>query len=168
MGETAFGNGAGSNDIGIINESQANPNSHINGYGRVDGDRAFIAKCYAGFYIFKKLSIGISLKYRDGNPFAFINYKKRYDQYILYYETIKAEDKKGQKGGPREDYLADISLRLNYFFKLFNKDAFLSLSLFNILDVGYELSEYVFSGGDRDAMELNIPSSIRLSFSIKL
>ena len=168
MGETAFGNGAGSNDIGIINESQANPNSHINGYGRVDGDRAFVAKCYAGFYISRKLSIGISLKYRDGDPFAFINYKEKYNQYILYYETIKAEDKKGQKGGPREDYLADISLRLNYFFKLFNKDAVLSFSIFNILDVGYELSEYVFSGGDRDAMELHIPSSIRLSFSIKL
>jgi len=168
MGETAFGNGAGSNDIGIINESQANPNSHINGYGRVDGDRAFVAKCYTGFYISRKLSIGISLKYRDGDPFAFINYKEKYDQYILYYETIKAEDKKGQKGGPREDCLTDISLRLNYFFKLFNKDAVLSFSIFNILDVGYELSEYVFSGGDRDAMELHIPSSIRLSFSIKL
>jgi len=168
MGETAFGNGAGSNDIGIINESQANPNSHINGYGRVDGDRAFVAKCYAGFYIFKKLSMGISLKYRDGDPFAFINYKEKYNQYILYYKTIKAEDKKGKKGGPREDCLTDISLRLNYYFKFFGKDAFLSLSLFNILDVGYELSEYVFSGGDRDAMELHIPSSIRLSFSIKL
>jgi len=36
------------------------------------------------------------------------------------------------------------------------------------LDVGYELSEYVFSGGSRDAMELALPRSLRLTFSIDL
>ncbi len=60
--------------------------------------------------------------------------------------------------------MADVSLKLNYRFKLMNRDAFLSLSMFNILDFGAELSEYVFSGGTRDALELQIPRSVRLTF----
>jgi hypothetical protein len=168
MGYTAFGNGAGTSDIGVVDESQANPNSWINGYGRLDGDRAFVSRLYFGVYLFKNFFMGMGLKYRDGNPFAFIDSEYKHDQWVLAYHTIKAEDEKGVKGGPREDYLGDISVQFNYSFKLFNKDSKLSLSFYNILDTGYELSEYVFSGGDRDAMELNIPTSIRLTFMMRI
>jgi hypothetical protein len=163
MGDTAFGNGPGSNDIGILDESQANPNSWINGFGRLDGDRGFVAKSYFGYYLTKKLFMAVSLKYRDGNPFAFFNTLSRYDQRIFYYQTIKAENEKGVKGGPREDYIFDVSLKLSYPFKLLNRNAVVSLSAFNLLDFGAELSEYVFSGGTRDAIELQIPRSIRLT-----
>jgi hypothetical protein len=37
MGTTMFGNGPGASDHGLIHESQANPNSWINGHGRLDG-----------------------------------------------------------------------------------------------------------------------------------
>jgi hypothetical protein len=164
MGVTAFGNGPASNDIGILDESQANPNSWINGFGRNDGDRGFVSKCYLGYYLGKKLFLAVSLKYRDGNAFAFYNSLNQYEQQIIYYSTIKAEDEKGVKGGPREDYVADISVQLNYKFKLFNRDAVLRLSFFNLFDFGAELSEYVFSGGLRDAVELQIPRSMRLTF----
>jgi hypothetical protein len=166
MGHTAFGNGPGTSDIGVLDESQANPNSWINGYGRLDGDRAFVGRVYAGFHILKNLFLGCSLKYRDGTPFAFINSVYDYNQWVLFYSTIKAEDERGVKGGPREDYLSDMSIQLNYRFSLFRKDACLSLAYHNILNAGYELSEYVFSGGSRDAAELNIPQSIRLTFTV--
>jgi len=168
MGYTAFGNGPGANDIGILSESQANPNSWINGYGRVDGDRAYVGKMYFGFYITKKLFIAASFKYRDGNPFAFINTRYDYDQRILYLDTIQAENEKGKKGGPREDFLSDISIKIKYNFKLFNWKTELYVSLFNLFDFGTELSEYVFSGGDRLAHELQIPRSLRMGLLIKL
>jgi len=164
MGDTAFGNGPASNDIGILDESQANPNSWINGYGRVDGDRGFVAKSYFGYYLAKNLFAAVSLKYRDGNPFAFFNTVYKNNQRIIYYKTIKAENEKGIKGGPREDYIGDLSLNFSYNFKLSSGEAVLSLSVFNILDIGAELSEYVFSGGARDAYELQLPRSIRLTF----
>ncbi|MCK4762063.1 MAG: hypothetical protein KAW12_07680 [Candidatus Aminicenantes bacterium] len=166
LGVTAFGNGPGSNDIGIISESMANPNSRINGFGRVDGDRAFLGKIYFGFYMTRNLFMGVSLKYRDGNPFAFIDSFYAHNQWALYYSTIQAEDEKGVKGGPREDFLSDVSIKLNYKFKLFDKDALLSLSIFNLLDLGHELSEYAFSGGSRYAAELHIPRSMRLTFAM--
>ena len=168
MGYTSFGNGPNSNDIGVLSESMANPNSWINGYGRVDGDRGFVSKLYFGYFLSKKLFLGVSIKYRDGDPFAFLNSEYNNDQWIIYYKTIQAEDERGIKGGPREDYVSDISLKLSYSFKLFKKNASLGLSFFNILDFGSEISEYVFSGGERYSLELQIPKSIRLNLSFEL
>ncbi len=168
LGNTAFGNGPATNDIGIIDESSANPNSWINSYGRVDGDRAFMGKLYAGFFVLKNLSLGISVKYRDGDPFAFINYANAHNQYAMYYTTIKALDEKGSGDGPREDYLADLSMKATYYFKLFGKESTVSLAVFNILDIGYEISEYAFDiNNKRYPNELNMPRSMRLTFSMK-
>jgi hypothetical protein len=168
MGYTTFGNGPGANDIGILDEAQANPNSWINGYGRVDGDRAYVGKMYFGFYVLKNLFLGANLKYRDGTPFAFINTVQAYEQRVFYLQTIQAENWKGIKGGPRRDYLSDVSIKIRYFFKLFNWDAEIHFTLFNLFDFGSELSEYVFSGGTRLANELQIPRSLRVGLQIKL
>ncbi len=168
MGYTSFGNGANSNDIGILSENMADPNTWLNGFGRVDGDRGFVSKVYFGYYLSKRLFLGVSIKYRDGDPFAFLNNVYRNDQWVLYYSTIQAEDEKGIKGGPREDYVSDISLKLKYSFDFLGKKSGISLSFFNILDFGSELSEYVFSGGERYSTELQIPKSLRLSFFIEL
>jgi hypothetical protein len=167
MGYTAFGNGPGTNDFGILDESQANPNTWINGYGRVDGDRAYVGKLHFGFYPIKNLFLSVSLKYRDGNPFAFIGSHYAQNQWVFYLETIQAENKKGIKGGPREDFLSDVSVKLSYNFRALGCDVILFGSVFNMLDFGTELSEYVFSGGLRYSNELLIPRSVRAGFLIR-
>jgi hypothetical protein len=168
MGYTAFGNGPSANDTGILDESQANPNTWLNGYGRVDGGRAFTGKMYFGFYVTKGLFVSASLKYRDGNPFAFIDTYSYYGQRVLVLKTIQGEDERGIKGGPREDYVSDISLKVKYEFKMFGRDAEAFVSLHNLNDFGSELSEYVFSGGWRYANELQIPRSIRAGLAFRL
>jgi hypothetical protein len=166
MGNTSFGNGF-NNDTGIIDESMANPNSWLNGFGRLDGERGFVSKLNYGIFIFKNFSIGLNLKYRDGNPFTFMKMSNEHNQWVIYYKTIKGENKEGKKGGPREDYLADINLKFNYNINFSKINLNFSLSFFNILDVGYELSERVFTEEkDRLAAELQIPRSIRLSLAI--
>ncbi len=97
MGNTAFGNGPEANDIGVISESQAFPNTWINGFGRVDGDRAFVGKVFFGYYLSPRLFLSSSIKYRDGDPFAFINAFKRDGQWVITYQTIKAEDEHAQE-----------------------------------------------------------------------
>ncbi|MBN2400357.1 MAG: hypothetical protein JXI33_08485 [Candidatus Aminicenantes bacterium] len=169
MGYTAFGNGPTANDIGIISESQAFPNSWINGYGRVDGDRAFVGKLFFGYYLSRRLFFSASIKYRDGNPFAFFNAFKKNDQWIITYQTIQAEDEHGVKGGPREDCIWDFNFKLSYEFILFNKKGRLELSLFNLLDFGLELSENVFSDESRRlANELQLPRSLRLGVEFEI
>jgi hypothetical protein len=167
MGYTPFGNGLGANDFGILDESQANPNTRINGYGRVDGDRAFVGKLFFGLYLAKNLLLGMNLKYRDGTPFAFIGSYYAHDQWVFYLETIQAENKKGIKGGPRKDYLTDVSFKLSYGFRLFGGNVTLFGSVFNLLDFGSELSEYVFSGGKRYSNEMQIPRSVRAGIKIE-
>jgi len=168
MGTTAFGNGAGANDIGIIDESQADPNSQLYGYGRVDGDRAFVARIFFGRYLGRRLFVSGQIKYRDGDPFAFLNSVNRHGQWVISYESIKGEDEHGLKGGPREDCLWDVSFKISYFFSLGRRKATLDLSVFNLLDFGSELSENVFSGGFRYSNELQLPRSLRLGLTIDL
>ncbi len=161
MGYTAFGNGPVYNDIGYIDESMANPNTWINGYGRVDGDRAFVGRILFGIYLTKNLSLGANIKYRDGEPFAFIKYYIDNGRLALYYPHIQAEDERGVKGGPREDCIWDMSFKINYSLEFGKRKANVFISFFNILDVGAELSEYVFTPDRRDAVELQIPRSLR-------
>ncbi len=165
MGYTAFGNGPVYNDIGFLDESMADPNSWINGYGRVDGDRAFVGKIIFGFFLFKNLSIGGNIKYRDGDPFAFINYHINDGRLILYYPHIQAEDERGIKGGPREDCIWDMSFKINYFLNKGKRKINVFLSFFNLFDIGAELSEYVFTPDKRNAVELQIPRSLRFGIS---
>lgn len=167
MGRTAFGNGAGANDIGRLSESQADPNTLINAFGRLDGDRAFLGKIFFGFFLAKDLFLGADLKYRDGTPFAFIQTVRKHDQRVFYSQTIKAENELGIKGGPRKDYLSDVSVQLRYKFRLFQWQVEADLSVFNLLDFGSELSEYVFSGGWRYANELQIPRSFRVGLAVE-
>jgi hypothetical protein len=169
MGYTAFGNGPTANDIGIISESQAFPNSWINGFGRVDGDRAFVGKIFFGYYLSKRLFLSASIKYRDGNPFAFLKAFKKNDQWVITYQTIKAEDEHGVKGGPREDCLWDFNFKLSHEFFLFGKKGRLELSVFNLLDFGLELSENVFTAESRRlANELQLPRSLRLGVELEI
>jgi len=168
MGYTAFGNGPTANDIGIVSESQAFPNSWINGFGRVDGDRAFVGKVFFGYHLSKRLFLSGSIKYRDGDPFAFLNAYKKNDQWIITYQTIKAEDEHGVKGGPREDCIWDFNFKLSHEFSLFGIKGRLELAAFNLLDFGLELSENVFSGGARLANELQLPRSLRLGMVLEI
>jgi len=169
MGYTAFGNGPTANDIGIISESQAFPNSWINGFGRVDGDRAFVGKIFFGYTLSRRLFLSASIKYRDGNPFAFLNAFNKNGQWIITYQTIKAEDEHGIKGGPREDCIWDFNFKLSHEFSLFGKKGRLELSLFNLLDFGLELSENVFSDESRRlANELQLPRSLRLGVVLEI
>jgi hypothetical protein len=45
--------------------------------------------------------------------------------------------------------------------------AMLFVEAYNILDLGYELSENVTSGGRRDPNELHIPRSARFGLNIR-
>ncbi len=165
MGYTSFGNGI-ENDIGYLSEEMADPNTWINGFGRVDGDRAFVGKIFYVRRLFKGLNFGFTFKYRDGDPFAYILYKKVNGQLIYYYKTIIAENRYGVKGGPREDYMADFSLKLSYDFKKGKKTYSISFELFNVLDIGAELSENVFDDGGRYSIEKQLPRSGRITLRI--
>ncbi len=169
MGHAAFGNGPENNDVGVLSESQAFPNSWINGFGRLDGDRAFVGRIFFGRYLARRLFLGGSVKYRDGTPFAFLEAFQRHGQWVIAYRTIQGEDEHSRKGGPREDCIWDFNAKLGYDLRLFGRPARLELSGFNLLDFGGELSENAFSNDlQRMANELQLPRSLRLGLTLEL
>jgi hypothetical protein len=165
LGETPWGNGPVSNDYLALSEGSADPNGWYYNYGRLDGDRAFVAKLSYALYLSRRLTVGLSAKYRDGNPFAFLSADLIEDQLVMRHETLKAEDQKGNKLGPREDYVSEVNLRVNYRIPLLGGIGQIALEWHNLIDVGYELSEYVFNSSMRLPLELTIPRSLRLTLS---
>lgn len=167
MGVTPFGTGA-SNDAGLIDESQADPNTWRNGFGRLNGDRAFVSKVFFGWQPRPRLFVAASVRYRDGTPFAFIDTVRRFGQWVLTYRTIKAEDENGVKGGPRADCVWDANVQVNWRPALFRGRVALQAAFFNLLDFGSELTEYAFSPSTRQANELQLPRSLRLGVVVDL
>jgi hypothetical protein len=161
MGATAFGNGVES-DSGVIDESQANPNTWYNAFGRVNGDRAFVGKIYFGWRLNSRLFVASTIRYRDGQSFSFLDAYYRRMTWILLYNTIKGEDEHGVKGGPREDCVWDINAQVTWRLPLLKNRVSLWAAVYNIFDFGSELSENVFSGGSRLPNELQLPRSLRL------
>lgn len=129
MGITSFGNGPLTNDIGNVDFSMANPNTWINGYGRIDSDRAYVGKGVIAFKLFGILWNSFTIKYRDGQPFAFYDTYENtmtngLNQIALIYHTIQAENEIGLKGGPREDSL------WNFDYKLSIKDLVINIPVY--------------------------------------
>ncbi len=167
MAQTPFGNGP-SADVRSIGEAMADPNARTFAFGRVDGDRAFVAKLHGTWQLGRALSVAGSMRYRDGTPFAFLAVARSENGQALYYQTIKGEDEHGKKGGPREDCLWDLSLAVHWRFFLAGRSCRLSLQGFNLLDWGSELAEDVFAGNLRRALELDMPRSLRLLLEVDL
>lgn len=118
MAVTTFGNGFVTNDIGNIDFSMANPDTWINGYGRVDNDRAYVGKGVFGFKLFGFLWNSLTIKYRDGQSFAFYGIYENLmsdgnEQAALLYNSIQAENEIGLKGGPREDSLWNFDYKIS-------------------------------------------------------
>jgi len=169
MSRTAFGNGPGSNDMGVVDWSMANPNSNINGYGRTDADRAYVGKLAWGVQIIDRLWSTVTLRYRDGRPFAQMAINEQGGQAAFSYQTIRGETIAGKKGGPREDYLLNVNYELSYDFAIFCRaGARVALIVTNLFDLGHELSENVYANGTRQPLELEIPRNILLRLELPI
>ncbi|MEL6548331.1 MAG: hypothetical protein AAFQ82_27155, partial [Myxococcota bacterium] len=70
IGAATFGSFPDRNDPGILDENSANPNQRINQRGRFDQDRSFGVKLMTGIEPIERLRSSLSLRYRDGQPFA--------------------------------------------------------------------------------------------------
>lgn len=79
-GPSALGCGPGSNNIGILSETTANPNTHrvlenLQGkypaVSRYDQDRAYIARLAFAYNVNSHIELGANGSWTDGQPFAF-------------------------------------------------------------------------------------------------
>lgn len=169
-GTSALGNGPLHNDLGILSESSANPNTDYKIIGRYDQERAFVGHFLAAYRLNEKWSFSSTFKFKDGQPFSSFETKVVSDDNGNNQLAIRNNRTKGinpftQEFGSREDSFFNLEFRTNYRFNIGSHGAELQLLVYNMYDFGTELTEYIFTplAGERRAMSLNIPRGLMLT-----
>lgn len=173
-GISALGNGPLSNNIGVYSESSANPNSDYKLVGRLDQDRAYVARILLSYKLNKHLSFAMSGKFKDGQPFTSFNTTMTSDasgnnQLAIWNARTKGINPFTEDFGSRKDAFFNIDLRakLNGNISIYNYE--IELMVYNVYDFGTELAEYTFEPGNvnsRYALELNIPRGLMVTTKI--
>ncbi len=176
----ALGNGPASNNIGVLSESTANPNtrstlgntkSRYPGVGRLDQDKAYICRIYLAYNICKNFRFGITGRWTDGQPIVFFNTANGYDAYDNLQVAVRPGCSRGINPtdgdfGCRESAIFNIDFHAQGNWKIGNCPMSLNLQCYNIYDFGNCLTEYSFPEGIRGedrrghAMTLTIPRGI--------
>ncbi|MBN2039642.1 MAG: hypothetical protein JW864_06350 [Spirochaetes bacterium] len=152
-GYAPIGNGADYNDYAVITEDTASPNSRTNSTdGRLCSDRAYMGNILLAYKIRKDLSLGLTIKYRDGEPFT---------QFRIYTDSngmpVKVMDQtRGNwfnQGTGRYTFAWNIDLKLRYnpFFR--DKGIEFTLDIYNILGSSTEIIESNDPDDERLALE---------------
>ncbi len=180
-GLSTLGNGPLHNNVGVLSESSANPNTFLNTgndtseytyIGRLDQERAYVMRMFASYNVSEKFSLALNFKFKDGQPFSYIDWSESSDasgnrQVGLYPSTTRGINTLDGDFGTREDAFFNVDLRATYRTTLSRKPLEVQLSFYNLYDFGTELTEYVFDqdlSRSRYAMSLCIPRGAIISF----
>ncbi len=183
-GISTLGSGPLHNNIGALSQSSANPNtinvvrnseSEYSAVGRLDQDRAYVARIFASYKITDKFSMAINAKFKDGQPFSIyrteITSEGGNNQLAMIPVTSRGTNNADGNFGTREDAIFNIDLRLKYLATIAKKRCEIGAYCYNIYDFGNELTEYTFDqdiGGGRCAMSQTIPRGLIFSFKMDL
>ncbi len=183
-GISTLGNGPLHNNLGSLSESSANPNTYLvvedseskySAVGRLDQDRAYVARIFASYKVTDRLSVALNAKFKDGQPFSvyYTEIKSNQNgdnQLATIPVTSRGINTANDNFGTREDAIFNIDLRVSYSTKIANHNCEFSAYCYNIYDFGNELTEYIFDQdiSGRRAMSLTIPRGLIFSFSMDL
>lgn len=171
VGYAALGNGILQNSVGVLSETSANPNLFINYLGRMDSDRSYILRFFASFNLSKHFSLAAQYKYRDGQSFNDYDFSITSDgtnrQIAIWNNNVKGDNPFTGQTSRREDCFYDFELRGKYNFTLRKRKASVALSVYNLIDLGFQLSEFTFppktKDGKRWVLETQIPRGFLLT-----
>ena len=193
-GASALGNGVQPEDINVLYESQASPNmplvatnsgqpdNGIRSLGRLNQDRAYIARLQLGVNITQNWQLSLSGKFRDGIPFT--HYRTCLDtdaaghsQAIIYNGYSRGINVVDGNFGERTDSFFNFDLRLKYRGAIKDVPFSVQAICYNIWDFATELNEICFYydgatgkdlSGKRYPLSLCTPRGLMLTLSVGL
>lgn len=184
VGVSTLGSGPLHNNVGVLSESTANPNTLLltdnadsdhKSVGRLDQDRAYVARIFASYQFNEHFNLGVNFKFKDGQPITRFDTNVTTDalgnnQLAMWQGRTKGINPFDDNFGTREDAFFNLDVRASYKGVLLNHGYELQLSCYNLYDFGTELHEYTFTDGidQRDAMTLNIPRGMMLTATFNL
>ena len=184
-GFSALGNGVLSNNIGILSESTAEPETGqttlfkdlpYQANGRLDQDRAYIARIQVTYNACKYFSIGFNGKFKDGQPFTNFTVRKQtvdgHTNVSILPMDARGINLANNAFGKREDAFFNFELRATGRWWVNDIPMSLEVQCYNLFDFGTELTEYTFDDYDaipgRTAMSLCIPRGLLFTFRVGL
>lgn len=193
-GTSALGNGVLSNNIGVLSESTASPNitlnnanmaqtdAEIRSLGRLDQDRAFIARLQLGVNITENWQLSLSGKFKDGTPitnFRSLLYTDAmgHRQAVIWNADTRGDNTVDAHFGKREDSFFNFDLRLRYRGLIKGLPFSAEATCYNFWDFGTALGEYTFDywpetgkdvPGHRYALQLCVPRGLIVKVSVGL
>ena len=184
-GFSALGNGPLSNNIGILSESTADPRTHqtivfsdlpYQGTGRLNQDKAYIARLQVTYNACKYFSIGLNGKFKDGQPFTNFEVHTQTDgtkteATILPY-SARGINSANQAFGQRKDAFFNFELRATGRWWVQDIPMSLEVMCYNLYDFGTALTEYTFDRNtdipSRTTMSICIPRGLLFTLRIGL
>ncbi len=176
VGFGSMGNGVLHNNVSVLSESMANPNSYFNYTGRLDADRSYIGRLLVSYNINRHLTMAFQYKYKDGQSFNSFGVKNSTDntgnsQIAIWNDNVKGDNPFTGQTSRREDCFYNTEIRTKYTFFIKNKALDINLTVYNLLDLGFQLAEATFEPitdeGHRKAIDIQIPRGFMLSATFK-
>ena len=156
-GLSTMGNGPLHNNIGVLAESSANPNSYkvlregdkpYQGNCRLNQDKSFIFRMQVTYNACKYFSIGFNGKFKDGQSFSTFTatpaVTNGHQQVALVYSDAKGINMANSTFGKREDAFFNLELRATGRWWANGVPMSLEVMCYNIYDFGTALTEYTF------------------------
>lgn len=193
-GVSALGNGIQTEDIQVLSETLASPNHLLNNanmgekdagirsMGRLNQDRAYIARVQLGVNITANWQLSLSGKFRDGTPIAAYRMQPVTDasghtQTVVWAGTTRGINVVDSNFGERTDSFFNFDLRLKYRGAIRDVPFAVQAVCYNIWDFATELNEYSMYydastgkdlSGKRYPLSLCIPRGLLLTVSVGL
>ena len=185
-GISTLGSGPLSNTVGALSESTSNPNTFrvmeegdtpFQANGRLDQDRAYIARIQVTYNACKYFSIGFNGKFKDGQPFVNYETTKRTDadhtQMAVTPYCARGINPANNAFGKRDDAFFNFELHATGRWWINGTPMSLDVLCYNIYDFGTELTEYTFDGygelrNKRIPMSLCIPRGLLFTLTVHI
>ena len=156
-GLSTLGNGPLHNNIGVLSESSANPNTYMalsegalpyQSNCRLNQDKSFIFRLQVTYNACKYFSIGLNGKFKDGQAFSTFTAKPQtingHEQVALIHSDAKGINMANNAFGKREDAFFNIELKATGRWWVRDIPMSLEVLCYNIYDFGTALTEYTF------------------------
>ena len=150
----------------------ANPNTYFYYTGRLDADRSYIGRLLISYNVTDKLSLAFQYKYKDGQSLNSFGTAISNNQIAIWNSNVKGDNPFTGQLSRREDCFYNTEIRALYKFYFADKLFDVNLTVYNLLDLGFQLSEFTFppktDNGKRWVLETQIPRGFLLSATMNL
>ncbi|RMF11645.1 MAG: hypothetical protein D6761_13920 [Candidatus Dadabacteria bacterium] len=170
IGRPVPGNGPLANDLGIVDESGANPNSDIHGLANLDVDRAFNTKIAAAVPIWRPVWLWLFATHYDGTPFTFYYAHEDNGQVAWVADQHRGSPFTfvGPLIGAREDFRLNVDAKLEATVAMKRVGLRIWFAAYNLFDFSNELVEMQSRAGRDGRLTLvqEIPRAVEFGLEL--